>query len=306
MSATPATLPVATLLCLYLAAWWCCLGIVLGGLVVVWIHNLTGGAWGELLRAPLLELARYLWILALLFLPIPFGLATLYPWAATATQGVLRWKHEIPTHDAVFKSMWLTPEGFSLRSLAVLAVWLFLAAMSRSPRWTRSARFASAALVIYGVTVSIAAVDWIMSLMPLWYSSVFGLLLATGQACAGLALGTWMAARRRAPPQVLQDLGNLLMTAVITWAYLAFMQYLIIWAEDLPHEIAWYLARRDEFWPLMAWLLALGHFVLPTLALLFVRVKRSPGKLATVALTVLVMHALEACWLVFPSTAGRT
>lgn len=296
----------ASLLALYLTAWWCCIGVVMGGLAIVWIHNLTGGAWGEPLRVPLLGVARYTWLLALLALPILAGVGQLYPWAADAAQGVQRWVPDIQAHDAAFKSLWLTPGGFVVRAVAVLAIWILLAALSRSPRFTRSPHFAAAALAVYGLTVSIAAVDWIMSLMPLWYSSVFGLLLATGQACAGLAFGTWRAARRGAPPPVLLDLGNLLMTAVITWAYLAFTQYLIIWAEDLPHEIVWYLARRDGFWPVLAWALALGHFALPMVALLFRRVKQSAPMLATVAVIVLVMHAVEACWLVLPSTGGPT
>ncbi|MCA3182404.1 MULTISPECIES: hypothetical protein [unclassified Cupriavidus] len=296
---------VATLLALYLTAWWCCIGVVMGGLVIVWIHNLTGGAWGEPLRAPLLGMARYTWLLALLFLPILAGVGALYPWAADAARGAQRWVPEIPAHSAAFKSFWLSRPGFVVRGVAVLAIWAVLAALSPSARRARSPRFAAAALIVYGLTVSIAAVDWIMSLMPLWYSSVFGLLLATGQAGAALALGTWLAARRGTPPDVLIDLGNLLMTAVITWAYLAFTQYLIIWAEDLPHEIGWYLARRVGVWPILAWVLALGHFALPMLALLSRRVKRSPPMLATVAGTVLVMHAVEACWLVLPSTGGH-
>lgn len=297
---------VASLLALYLTAWWCGIGVVMGGLAIVWIHDLTGGAWGEPLRAPLLGMARHTWLLALLFVPILAGVGALYPWAADAARGAQRWAPDIPAHSAAFKSLWLSRTGFVIRGVAVLAVWVVLATMSQSGRHARSPRFAAAALIAYGLTVSIAAVDWIMSLMPLWYSSVFGLLLATGQACAGLALGTWLAARRGAPPPVLLDLGNLLMTAVITWAYLAFTQYLIIWAEDLPHEIGWYLVRRAGVWPLLAWVLALGHFALPMLALLSRRVKRSPPMLATVAAIVLVMHAVEACWLVLPSMGGHT
>jgi len=296
----------ATALALYLAVWWWCIGIVLGGLAIVWIHNLTGGAWGEPLRAPLLGLARHVWILALLFVPVLVGLDVLYPWAADAARGALRWQGEIPAQEAAFKSRWLAPVGFIMRSVAVLASWVALAALSRHLRWTRSPRFAAAALIVFGLSVSIAAVDWIMSLMPVWYSSIFGLLVATSLACAGMACGVWMAARRGAPAHVLHDLGNLLLTCVLMWAYLAFMQYLIIWAEDLPHEITWYLARRAGGWPVLAWALALGHFCVPTLALLSRRTKRSATWLGAVAAGVLVMHALDVCWLVLPSIGART
>src|SRR5581483_915363 len=104
-------------------------------------------------------------------------------------------------------------------------------------------RWSALGLILYGVTISLAAVDWIMSLMPQWYSTTFGLLIGTSQMLSGLALGVvacTFASSERAGADRLQDFGNLLLMYVMSWAYLAFTQYLIIWAEDLPKEIAWY------------------------------------------------------------------
>src|SRR5438105_5497336 len=120
--------------------------------------------------------------------------------------------------------------------------------MSTHPRWTRSHLFSIAALLIYAITATFAAVDWIMSLVPQWQSTTFGLLVMVGQALAGAAIGIAVAARNGASRAVLRDLGNLLLTYVLTWAYLAYTQYLIVWAGNLPEEIAWYLPRVQTRW----------------------------------------------------------
>jgi hypothetical protein len=287
----------------YLAAWWFCLGLLMGGLANVWVHNLTGGAWGEAIRPPLLGMSRGMWLLALLFLPVLLGMHDLYSWTAQANAGAQRWANELQARHAGFKSAWLTPWFFVLRSIGYLGAWWLLAHLSRRPRLERSPRFACVALIVYGLTVSLAAVDWIMSLMPLWYSSVFGLMAGTGQMLSGMALAVAWAARRRDPPPaiVFRDLGNLLLMYVMTWAYLAFTQFLIIWAENLPHEIVWYIARAQGGWLLVAWLLALFHFFVPLLILLFRHMKEAPAMIGWLATGLLAFHLLDAWWLVLPS-----
>lgn len=289
----------------YLAAWWFSCGLVMGGLANVWVHNLSGGRWGETIRAPLLDLSRGMWLLALLFLPLLLGMHELYAWAAQAAAGPGRWAGELPARSAQFKSVWLTPWFFAVRSLCYLAVWTLLAHLSQQPAWQRSARFSAAALILYGVTVSLAAVDWIMSLMPLWYSSVFGLLAGTGQMLSGMALAVVLVTRRRPAPTtiVFRDLGNLLLMYVMTWAYLAFTQFLIIWAENLPHEIVWYVVRMQGGWLFVAWLLALFHFFAPLLILLFRNAKEAPVLLGWLAAGLLVFHLLDVWWMILPSLA---
>lgn len=291
----------------YLAAWWFCCGLVMGGLANVWVHNLTGGRWGEAIRVPLLELSRVMWILALLFLPILFGMHALYSWVPAAGAGAERWSGELPVKSAELKSAWLTPGFFIARSVCYLVGWVLLAWLSRRPRLQRSARFAAASLIVYGLTVSLAAVDWVMSLMPLWYSSVFGMLAGVGQALSGMALAALLATRMRPlpPPIVLRDLGNLLLMYVMTWAYLAFTQYLIIWAEDLPHEIAWYIPRMHGGWVYIAWSLVLFHFFAPLLILLFRHAKEVPALLGWLAFALLAFHQIDVWWTVFPSLHVR-
>lgn len=289
----------------WLAAWWFCCGLVMGGLANVWVHNLTGGRWGEAIRGYLLGLAPGMWLLALLFLPLLFGMRELFPWAPHADAGPLRWAGELKPEHARFKSVWLTPWFFALRSLCYLGIWSLLAWLSRRPALRRSAHFSAAALIAWGVSVGLASVDWIMSLMPLWYSSTFGLLAGAGQMLGGMALAVLLAAQggARPAPGVWRDLGNLLLMYVLVWAYLAFTQFLIIWAEDLPHETVWYIARREPGWLAVAWLLALFHFFAPLLILLFRNVKEAPRLLGWLAAALLAFHLLDAWWMTLPSLA---
>jgi len=288
----------AALLAAYLAAWWFWIGTMLGGLANVWLHNLTGGRWGEAIRVPLLAHAQPMWLAALLFLPIAFGLGELYPWAATAAGGMARWHHLLTAPG--FKNLWLAPGFFLARSVFYLVVWCALARLSARPALRRSQPFSAAALIVYALTTGLASVDWIMSLTPLWYSSVFGMLQSTAQMMAGMALGTLFAVRA-ATPQVRRDLGNLLLMYVLSWAYLAFVQFLIIWSENLPHEIGWYLQRLHHGWTGMAHMLTLLLFCLPLLILLSRRAKEAPAVLGPLAGWLLAMLLCYAWWLVLPS-----
>ncbi|HZX33259.1 MAG TPA: hypothetical protein VFF03_18045 [Rhodocyclaceae bacterium] len=291
-----------TFLAAWLVAWSFWLGLALGGLASVWIHNLTGGAWGEAIRRPLLAFSGILPTLAVLFLPVAVGMASLYPWAADASLGSARWTGEQSSPG--FKSGWLQPGPFMVRAAAILIFWNILAWAARQPRLERSGPFAAAALIAYGISASIAAVDWIMSVMPLWHSSIFGLEVVAGQALGGLALAV-LALSPTVGPGVRRDLGNLLFTYVLIWAYCAFAQFLIIWSENLPHEIAWYVARREVPWLLLGLLVVLGQFAIPFFALLFRRLKESPQALAWVATGLLAGHLLDLGWLVLPSVAHR-
>lgn len=287
-------LDLRALLASYLAAWWFVTGALLGGLANVWLHQLTGGDWGETIRGPLLRAARWLPLACLLFLPVLLGAPLLYPW-----------QHGVSgAPDAVFRHAWLDPVFFTVRSIVYLVLWSALAIVETRAR-TRSPARAAACLLVYGFSVSLAAVDWIMSLQPEWYSSVFGWLAGTGQMLTGLALAVLLidrgAARKRLP-----DLGNLLMMYVLTWAYLAYVQFLIIWAADLPHEISWYLRRGAPGWQAVAWVLVVGHFAGPLCILLSRFAKSAPALMGVLAGALLAAHLLDCWWLVLPSIRFTT
>ncbi|MFP5304990.1 MAG: hypothetical protein ACLGI7_04090, partial [Gammaproteobacteria bacterium] len=198
-----------------------------------------------------------------------------------------------------FKRWWLTPAFVLGRGVVYLLLWTGLAWLSLRPRWQRSGGFAAVALMLYSLSVTLAAVDWLMSLMPRWYSAGFGFVVIAGQGLAGLAAGV-LAGGAAAPAKARRDLGSLLFACLLTWAYLAFVQFQIIWAGDLPNEIAWYLPRLGD-WRWLALALVLPGFFLPLFVLLFRGVKQAPTALRAIAAGLLVLHALQVAWLVLPS-----
>ncbi|MGJ7915340.1 hypothetical protein ACI48D_07650 [Massilia sp. LXY-6] len=278
----------------YLAVWWFVTGALLGGLANVWLHQLTGGAWGETIRTPLLRAARWLPLACLLFLPVLAGMHLLYPWAGT----------QALEPDTAFRRWWLAPDAFAVRSVAYLLLWSLLSWIELRARH-QSAPRAAACLLAYAFSSGLAAVDWIMSLQPEWYSSVFGWLAGTGQMLTGLALAVLLidrdAMRARLP-----DLGNLLMMYVMTWAYLAYVQFLIIWAADLPREISWYLRRDSLGWRTVAWSLLALHGAGPIAILLSRHAKQAPRLMGGLAALLMAAHLLDCWWLVLPSVHGLT
>jgi hypothetical protein len=291
-----------TALASYLAAWLFAFGLSLGALANLMLHTLTGGRWGAPLYPSLIGAVRLLPLLALLSMPLLIGVHILYPWAGAAPGAAL-----------AGKAWWLNRGFFIARSIAYLLVWnalgaLWLRAWRVGPSAASARRLSAisaSGLIVYGLTMSLAAVDWIASLVPQWKSSGFGLLVITGQMLAAMAFGITMAARpgdgEALDRQTGIDHGNLLLMYVMSWAYLAFTQFLIIWAENLPHEISWYLPRLQTSWRWLAVFLLVFHFFVPLLILLSRDAKRSPRLLGALAALVLAAHLVDAAWLVLPS-----
>jgi hypothetical protein len=284
----------------WLAAWWYVLGLMLGAMANLHIHRLTGGRWGEVLRPGALRAARRLPLALLLALPLAAGLRQLYPWAADPAgwwQGLAR---------PAFPRAWLQPGFFAARMAAYALLWWW----GSRPASLASKGRAAASLTLYLLSGTLASVDLLMSLAAGWFSTAFGLVVLCGQALGGAALATLWAARRTpqslergAPsePPVARDLGNLLLMWLMTWAYLAFVEFLIIWAENLPPEIAWYVPRLQTAWVGGAVVLVLGQFALPLLALLQRPLKDRPAWLAGTAALLLATQLLNSAWLVLPS-----
>lgn len=281
------------LLAAWLCAWWWCLGVVLGCFANAWIQRLTGGTWGAPFAAAAVRLAPAVRWLLLGLAPIALGARWLYPWAADRA-----WLGELARPG--FPALWLSQPFFSLRLLAYALAWWALARPATLASKGRSA----AALAGHAIVTSLAAVDLLMSLMPGWYSTGFALAALTVQALSGAAFGTWLATRAANAAPSPRDLGNLLLMWCMTWGYLAYMQYLVIWAGDLPREIRWYLPRLTGGWQFYALLLVAVQLALPTAALLFRAVKDRPRRLQAVALMLLVGSMLDAVWTVVPSVAA--
>lgn len=282
----------------YLFAFLFCLGLSLGAMANLMLHELTGGRWGLPIRRPWTAATRLVPLNIVLFIPLVLGLPLVYHWMGSSTP------------DVSIKHWWLNRPFFLARAAAYLALWAILAwrwlsIAARSDRMRPAAlrRWSALGLILYGLTISLAAVDWIMSLLPQWYSTTFGLLVGTSQMLSGMALGAaacafWPGARTDAAR--LQDFGNLLLMYVMSWAYLAFTQYLIIWAEDLPKETAWFVPRVQTSWRWLTLTVLILQFALPFVLLLSRAVKRAPRYLGPLALTLLAGQLLFDFYLVMP------
>jgi hypothetical protein len=274
-------------------------GLSLGSLVLLQVHQLSGGAWGEALHRPLLAAAGALPLLPLLLLPLLATPGQWYPWAHT----------DLPS--GTVPVWYLNVPFFRLRTLLYLAVWLTLAWAvgswdNRDEAAARRARRSSpAGLILLLVTTSLAAFDWIMSLDPRWYSAIFGLLVTAGQVTAALALAVlWCVVGRAATatdPQLRHDFGNLLLTLLLLWTYLVGMQFITIWIADLPREIRWYLPRLQTDWGWLGLAVLTLHLFMPLPLLLSRSTKRSRAGLGLAAALLLGGEGLYALWLTLPT-----
>jgi len=297
----------------YLVAWlfWC--GIASGALALIMVHHIVGGGWGFITRRPLEAAALTLPLCALLAVPLIFGAPFLYPWMRPGVPGPAY------THARA----WLNIPFFAARTVFYLALWSgmawwFARASRRQDRTgdpAIAARFQDLSgplLVVWFLTVTFAAVDWIMSLEPGWRSTVFGMIVIAGQGLAAYAimaaLVSLLAPRvvhsdvaGLLPRTYLHDLGNLMLTFVLLWAYVELSQYLIIWSGNLSAETPWYVHRSTNGWNAVSFTVVLLNFGLPFVLLLSSAVKRTRALLVPVAVLVLAGHFLDTYWMVVPS-----
>jgi hypothetical protein len=262
----------------YLFAWLLFLGLALGAMANLMLHDLTGGRWGFVVRPGFVAATRLVPLAAVLGLPVLLGMRSLYPIGETS---------------------WFSEGFFGFRMIFFLALWVLLSVLTiHKP----SKGLSAAGLILYVFTVSLAATDWIAALMPQWYSTGLGLVVAAGQMLGAMALAVaWAGLRGLGEAPDYNDLGNLLLMYVLTWAYLAFMQFLIVWVGNLPREISWYLPRLQTGWVALAIVLVVFHFFAPLAILLLRAAKRAPLFLGAFAAALLFMHALDVYWLVAPS-----
>lgn len=294
----------------YLIAFLFWLGVTLGCLAILMLQHLTGGRWALMIRRILEAGTRTLPVMAVAALPLLAGMKSLYVWADPGqTDPIILTKHA-----------YLNPPFFAVRMVFYFACWFtlvhFLNKWSREEDrggtlalWTRLESLSGGGIVLLGFTLNFASVDWVMSLEPRWYSTIYGLLLIVGMALAAMAFTivvlVWLSGTEplssTVTPSYFQDLGSILLMFVMLWAYLEFSQYLIIWGENLTGEIPWYLRRLQGGWGKVGLALVFLNFALPFFLLLFRHVKRRTASLLAVALLVLIMRVVDMCWMVIPA-----
>ncbi len=296
----------------YLTAYLFWIGIALGCLAILMLHHLVSGRWGFVIQRLLESGSRTLPLMALLFVPLLFGLRELFLWArpeAVMAQEILR--HRQPYLNSTF---------FSARVVLYFAIWITLASLltrwsleqdrTAAPDLTRRLqRLSGPGLILYGLTVTFAAFDWVMTLGPQWHSTIFGAVFMVGQGLAALCFVVLASSRLadRGPlagimsPKLFHDLGNLILAFVMLWAYMAFSQYLIIWSGNLPDEIPWYVDRMAGGWFWLAMILVVFHFLVPFMLLLSRVTKRRAQVLSGIAVGLLVMRWADLYFIVMPA-----
>ena len=287
------------------------ISIPIGSLALPMIHYLTGGGWGFPIRRLQEVLASSIPIFALFLLPLLFCLPELYEWA----------RPEAVAHDPLLahKKAYLNPMGFIFRAILYFAIWTILARTMN--RWSLEGDPQNAAhpssklqglggggLILYGLTVTFASIDWMMSIEPHWFSTIYGLLFLIGFALSGLAfallMGLWL--RKHSDfNRVLNttrshDLGNILFAFILLWAYVNLSQFIIMWTANLQEEVPWYLRRLSGGWGAISVATALLHFAFPFFLLLMRGTKRNFKALATVAGLLLFMRWVDLYWFIQP------
>ncbi len=291
--AVPGTFPHA-----WLAALTVWLGWPVGCMGLLLIHALTGGRWGYAIRPQLVAGMSTLLLLLPAIIPLLLVLPTLYPWA----------RPDAAAH--IDNRFYLNLPFFLGRGVVYLIVWFGLAGlMLRAFRLdmtdARLVRIAPPGLILLAITVTYAAIDATMSLDPHFASSAYGLIAIAEMGLLALSVSTLAVVA--GPPLddgTLGVLSKLLLGILILWAYLDFMQVLIVWQSDLPNEAPWYVVRSTGGWGIVAALVAGCHFVLPFFALLSPRLRRSPRGIAFVTALLILGEVVRGWWIVLPAS-GR-
>lgn len=286
-------------------------GMGLGCLGILLMHHTVGGKWGMPIRRMCEAGARTLPYMLVLLIPILVSLPTLYIWA----------RPEAATDpDMHHKAMYLNSTGVIIRTIFYFAVWAYygyrLSRLSSDLDATgdpgiisKMKTISAPGLVVFTFITTFAFIDWIMSLEPHWYSTVYGAMFLIGEMLESFA---WMIAlviilskvtplKDVITPQHLHDLGNMMFAFMVLWAYLSFSQFIIIWAGNLPDEIPWYLRRLRGGWGWVALAIVAFHFATPFVLLLMRGVKRNAHRLLIVCALLLAIRVVDVYWIVEPA-----
>jgi hypothetical protein len=286
------------------------LSVALGSMGWMMIHHLSGGGWGMVMRRPWEASARTLPLLTVLFIPVVIGMSRLYPWMSTAAM----------QHDEVLrhKALYLNPTFFLLRSAVYFLGWNVIAfrmsALSRRQdegdiSATRSMqKWSGGGLVFLALSITFVGVDWVMSLNPDFYSTMFGFIFMNYLGLASLAftviIATYLGNREPMAslfkPSHFADYGKLMLAFVMMWAYFQFSQYLLVYAANLTDEIPWVLRRINNGWEFLAVFLVLFQFFVPFFMLLSRPLKRHPERLIKVAVWILIVRVIDVFMMVTP------
>jgi hypothetical protein len=309
----------------YLLGFMCWLGVALGSMAIIMIRHLTGGGWGVVIRRLQGAAMRTLPLLAVLFIPMVIAVLQhrIYPWAIwTVSPDAVQDPH-IHEHLAKNKFImdaYLNSSGFIIRAIFYFAIWNLLSFLLS--KWSKEGDSSSArdntqrfkavagpGLILYGFTISFAAIDWVMSFDPSWISTIFGLIILIGEVLSAMCfavvieriLFNYKPMSELLKPDFVHDHGKWMLAFTMVWAYFSFSQWLIIWAGNLPNEITFYMKRLNGGWGWIALILPLFHFAVPFAILLSRPLKRDIRKLVWVAIWLILMRYVDLFWIIEPN-----
>ncbi len=301
----------------YLLGFMLALGVALGSMAIIMIRHLTGGGWGVVVRRIQGAAMRTLPGLAFLFIPIALGMHKLYIWAQPLDQ--IADKH-LREHLEDITKTYLTSTGFVYRAIFYFVIWNLLSYLLS--KWSKDGdkpgapdntnRFKAIAgpgLILYGFTVSFAAIDWVMSLDPSWISTIFGLVVLIGQVLSAMCFAVvierilfdYKPMSEMLTPDFVHDHGKWMLAFTMVWAYFNYSQWLIIWAGNLPTEITYYIRRINGGWGYVGLFVVVFHFAVPFGLLLSRPFKRNIRKLVWLASWLLLMRYLDMFWIIEPN-----
>jgi hypothetical protein len=303
-----------------------CWSFAIGGMALLMLQYLTGGKWGLLVRRPLEAASRTFPLVALMFLPVGLSMKKLYLWARIADPQAA-FKAHLITYDQAHAIAWKRPmlsiPSVWVQTIVCFAIWFFFLyflnrwSLERDAGLTPNVRYwqvrfenlSGIGLVIYSLTMTVAAIDWVMSMDVSWYSSMYGFLFLVGQGYAAFALVifTMLALSKGEPIKTVlrvteqHDLGKLAFAFVMLNMYIAFSQFLIIWSGNLPDEIPWYLDRIRGGWGVIATLDFIFHWLIPFTLLLSRDIKRNKHRLMMVCGIMIFARYWDLFWLIEPN-----
>ena len=291
-------------------------GIALGCLGIFLLHNVAGGNWGVAIRRLVESGVQTLPLIAILVIPILFSLRNLYTWTSP----------EVIARDFAVghKHGYMNVPFFIARTVIYFALWLFfgfkiLGMANEHDRTGNPALFkrikglSAPALLIFMLTTTYAFIDWIMSLEPNWYSTIYPWMFTVGQMLLTFAfliallvlLSKYEPLASFLKTQHYHDLGNLMLCFTMLWAYTSLAQFLIIWSENLPDEIPWYIRRFSGGWGYIGVGIGLFHFCVPFFLLLMRFLKKNPKYLRMIAIWMIVIRIVDVFWIVEPAFRQR-
>ena len=280
--------------------------VSVGAMVLRIVFQLTGGRWGAAGRVWLESAAAMMPIVAVLFIPLAFGLKFLYPWYDTQFfEGLEHVAH---------RQWYFQPWFFLLRSVIYFSLWIAINFLLLGLPWRRNLNqsklggqgIAGVCALLMLVSITWAGNDWIMSINPMFTSSLFGALVGIGALLSAMAFTVAASSFLQLPrksliaTEVKADLANLLLTMVMLWTYFNFSQFIIFWSGDLPFEAEYYIQRTTGGWLYIAWILIFGGFAIPFLSLFSAKLKRSGRPLGYLALWILLIRIFELDLLILP------